>query len=122
MLHSDVQMSRRPWMAKSDHQTRLGFPYVQKKPGDVLLSQEGERGYSESTAFARANAVSVQASGRSLSEAKDPTHKTRVRKLPRQVDHSKVEVLALARTSAGVSPPKPSWSSSWQYSAKILYL
>ncbi len=78
MLHSDVQMSRRPWMAESDHQTRLGFPYVQKKPGDALLSQEGERGYSESTAFARANAVSVQASGRSLSEAKDPTCRTRM--------------------------------------------
>ncbi len=77
MPHSDVQMSRRPWMAESDHQIRLGFPYVQKKPGDVLLSQEGERGYSASTAFARANAASMQASGRSLSEAKGPTQKSK---------------------------------------------
>ena len=32
---------------------------------------------------------------------------TLYRKLPRQVDHSKVETLALARTSAGVNPPGP---------------
>ncbi len=77
MPHTDVQMSRRPWMAESDHQTSLGFPYVQKKPGDVLLSQEGERGYSESTGFARANATSILASARSLSEAKGPTQKSK---------------------------------------------
>ena len=39
------------------------------------------------------------------------------RKLPCQVDHSKVETLALARTSAGVSPPRPSWSLSSLYSS-----
>lgn len=31
-----------------------------------------------------------------------------IRKLPRQVDNSKVETLACCRASAGVSPPSPS--------------
>ena len=39
------------------------------------------------------------------------------RKLPCQVDHSKVETLALARTAAGVSPPRPAWSLSSLYSS-----
>jgi len=55
MPHMDVQMPRRPWMAESG------------------LSQEGERGKRESTAFDRANAARVQPNGRALSEAKGPT-------------------------------------------------
>ena len=40
-----------------------------------------------------------------------------LRKFPRQVDHSKVETLALARASAGVIPSRPSWSLSSLYSS-----
>ena len=39
------------------------------------------------------------------------------RKLPRQVDHSKVEDLALFNASAGVIPPRLSWSRSSLYSS-----
>ena len=46
-----------------------------KKPGDVLLSHGGERGSSESTAFARVNAASIPASGRTMSKANGPTFK-----------------------------------------------
>ena len=34
------------------------------------------------------------------------------RKLPRQVDNPKVEDLAFANASAGISPPRLSWSRS----------
>jgi hypothetical protein len=40
-----------------------------------------------------------------------------LRKLPRQVDHSKVEDLALFNASAGVIPPRLSWSRSSLYSS-----
>ena len=39
------------------------------------------------------------------------------RKLPCQVDTSKVSTLALSKASAGVNPPRLSWSRSSLYSS-----